>query len=41
MRFALSNPKLKFYIGDVHNYDSIEMTMRGVDYVFQPHTWKQ
>ena len=41
MRVALNNPKIKFYIGDVRNYDSIEMAMRGVDYVFQAAALKQ
>jgi UDP-N-acetylglucosamine 4,6-dehydratase len=41
MRVALSNPKLKFYIGDVRDYDSIERAMRGVDYVFHAAALKQ
>lgn len=41
MRVALNNPKVKFYIGDVRNYDSIEMAMRGVDFVFQAAALKQ
>jgi UDP-glucose 4-epimerase len=41
MRVALNNPKVKFYIGDVRNYDSIEPAMRGVDYVFQAAALKQ
>lgn len=41
MRVALNNPKVKFHIGDVRNYDSIEMAMRGVDYVFQAAALKQ
>lgn len=41
MRVALNNPKVKFYIGDVRNYNSIEMAMRGVDYVFQAAALKQ
>lgn len=41
MRVALNNPKVKFYIGDVRNYDSIEMAMLGVDYVFQAAALKQ
>jgi len=41
MRVALNNPKVKFYIGDVRNYNSIEMTMRGVDFVFQAAALKQ
>jgi len=41
MRTALKNNKLKFYIGDVRNYDSIERAMRGVDYVFHAAALKQ
>ncbi len=41
MRVRLNNPKVKFYIGDVRNYNSIEMAMRGVDYVFQAAALKQ
>lgn len=41
MRITLNNPKVKFYIGDVRNYDSVEMAMRGVDYVFQAAALKQ
>jgi UDP-N-acetylglucosamine 4,6-dehydratase len=41
MRIALNNDKLKFYIGDVRNYDSIHQTMKGVDYVFHAAALKQ
>jgi UDP-N-acetylglucosamine 4,6-dehydratase/5-epimerase len=41
MRLALNNPKLKFYIGDVRNYDSIYHAMKGVDYVFHAAALKQ
>jgi len=34
MRIALNNPRLKFYIGDVRDYDSVHQAMKGVDYVF-------
>ncbi len=34
MRIALNNKKLKFYIGDVRDYSSVEKAMRGVDFVF-------
>ena len=34
MRQELYNPKLKFYIGDVRSFNSIQNAMRGVDYVF-------
>ena len=41
MRIALNNPKVKFYIGDVRNYDSIHQAMAGVDYVFHAAALKQ
>lgn len=41
MRIALNNNKLKFYIGDVRNYDSIYQAMKGVDYVFHAAALKQ
>jgi UDP-glucose 4-epimerase len=41
MRLALDNSKLKFYIGDVRNYDSIHEAMQGVDYVFHAAALKQ
>ncbi|WP_180128915.1 polysaccharide biosynthesis protein [Rhodoferax sp. BLA1] len=41
MRIALNNPKLKFYIGDVRNYDSINEAMKGVNYVFHAAALKQ
>jgi UDP-N-acetylglucosamine 4,6-dehydratase len=41
MRIALNNPKLKFYIGDVRDYDSIRDAMKGVDYVFHAAALKQ
>lgn len=41
MRLAYSNEKLKFFLGDVRNYDSINDAMQGVDYVFQAAALKQ
>jgi UDP-glucose 4-epimerase len=41
MRNQLNNDKLKFYIGDVRDYASIERAMRGVDYVFHAAALKQ
>lgn len=41
MRNRLKNEKVKFYIGDVRNYASIEKAMRGVDYVFHAAALKQ
>ena len=41
MRITFNNPKLKFYIGDVRDYDSISQAMKGVDYVFHAAALKQ
>lgn len=41
MRTLLKNEKLKFYIGDVRDYNSVEKAMRGVDYVFHAAALKQ
>jgi len=41
MRIALNDPKLKFYIGDVRDYDSISQAMKNVDYVFHAAALKQ
>lgn len=41
MRIAFSNPKLKFFIGDVRNYDSIYEALKGVDFVFHAAALKQ
>lgn len=41
MRISLNNEKIKFYIGDVRNYDSIYDAMQGVDYVFHAAALKQ
>jgi len=41
MRHALNSPKLKFYIGDVRDPNSIGNAMRGVDYVFSAAALKQ
>ncbi len=41
MRLQYNNEKLKFYIGDVRHYDSVETAMRGVDYVFHAAALKQ
>lgn len=41
MRIALNNSKLKFYIGDVRDYDSLIPAMKGVDYVFHAAALKQ
>ena len=41
MRIALNNRKLKFYVGDVRDYDSIYQAIKGVDYVFHAAALKQ
>lgn len=41
MRIALNNDKLKFYIGDVRDYDSTFQALIGVDYVFHAAALKQ
>lgn len=41
MRKHYNNPKLKFYIGDVRDCNSITDAMRGVDYVFHAAALKQ
>lgn len=41
MREKFSDKKLKFYLGDVRDYDSINSAMIGVDYVFHAAALKQ
>ncbi len=41
MRKKYENSKLKFFIGDTRNYDSIRHAMRDVDYVFHAAALKQ
>ncbi len=41
MRKLYNNPKIKFHIGDVRDYDSITNAMVGVDYVFHAAALKQ
>lgn len=41
MRHALQNPKVKFYIGDVRNRQSVDNVMTGVDYIFSAAALKQ
>ena len=41
MRVAYNNPKLKFYIGDVRDYRSIDQAMFNVNYVFHAAALKQ
>lgn len=41
MRHELQNPKVKFYIGDVRQRQSVDIAMNGVDYVFSAAALKQ
>lgn len=41
MRISLKNDNVKFYIGDVREYDSLHQAMHGVDYVFHAAALKQ
>jgi len=41
MRHKLQNPKVKFYIGDVRDRQSVDGVMDGVDYIFHAAALKQ
>lgn len=41
MRNDIKSSKLKFYIGDVRDYKSVDIAMKGVDYVFHAAALKQ
>ena len=41
MRHRFQNPKIKFYIGNVRNRESVDIAMTGVDYVFSAAALKQ
>ena len=41
MRIKFNNPKLKFYIGDVRDFNSVFYAMKNVDYVFHAAALKQ
>ena len=41
MRKQYSNPKLKFYLGDVRDYQSVLNVVRGVDFIFHAAALKQ
>lgn len=41
MRIAFKSDKVKFYIGDVRDFGSVNDAMRGVDYVFHAAALKQ
>jgi len=41
MRIRLKNDKVKFYIGDVRDYESVDSALKGVDYIFHAAALKQ
>ena len=41
MRHLIQNSKVKFYIGDVRNRQSVDIAMENVDYVFSAAALKQ
>jgi UDP-glucose 4-epimerase len=41
MRIELKNERVKFYIGDVRDYESVRFAIEGVDYVFHAAALKQ
>ena len=41
LRIQLNNEKVKFYIGDVRDYNSIESAVKGVDFIFHAAALKQ
>lgn len=41
MRIEINNPKVKFYIGDIRDRDSVNEAMHGVDLVFHAAALKQ
>lgn len=41
MRKSYTDPRIKFYIGDVREYNSVENAVRGIDYIFHAAALKQ
>ena len=41
LRKKIANPRVKFYIGDVRDYRSVENVMKGVNYIFHAAALKQ
>ena len=41
LRIVLNNDKVKFYLGDIRNYDSVQNAVDGVDYIFHAAALKQ
>ena len=41
LRISVKNSKIKFYIGDIRDFDSLDQAMKGVNYVFHGAALKQ
>ncbi len=41
MRTELKDDRIKYFIGDIRNYDSVDYALKGVDYVFHAAALKQ
>ena len=41
MRIRFKSDKVKFYIGDVRDYESVDSALKGVDYIFHAAALKQ
>ncbi len=41
MRTELKDDRVKYFIGDIRNYDSIDYALKGVDYIFHAAALKQ
>ena len=41
LRKRINNPKVKFFLGDVRDYRSVDNVVRGVDYIFHAAALKQ
>ena len=41
LRKKIQNPKVKFYIGDVRDFKSVQKAIMGVDYIFHAAALKQ
>ena len=41
MRHEIADPRLRFYVGDIRDYQSVERAMRDVDFVFHAAALKQ
>ena len=41
LRLELNNPRVKFYVGDIRDCDSVDNVVRGVDFIFHAAALKQ